>query len=233
MDVAAKSHLPHLSPFVADPRIPPIDLERLADRDAPEAAWSLRIPARHTIFAMGDPTDGIFETSEGSVMILRKLPDGRRKIIDIVGPGRLFGFSKERRHDCSGESLSPCMVLGYDRATLSSHPAIASRVTAAMMEEIHRLREVVALLGRKSAMERVASFYAALLPDEETRRATVAVPVTRGEMADYLDLTLETVSRNVAKLKRMAVLGKEESDEIKVLDGARLKALARGEEAEE
>jgi CRP/FNR family transcriptional regulator len=102
-----------------------------------------------------------------------------------------------------------------------------------MMEEIHRLREVVALLGRKSAMERVASFYAALLPDEETRRATVAVPVTRGEMADYLGLTIETVSRNVGKLKRMSVLGDELPDEIKVLDGELLRALARGEDAEE
>ncbi|MGD0642367.1 MAG: Crp/Fnr family transcriptional regulator, partial [Roseiarcus sp.] len=216
-----------------EPPPPANGLPSADNRYALQATWSLRIPARHTIFAMGDPTDGIFETSEGSVMILRKLPDGRRKIIDIVGPGRLFGFSKERRHDCSGESLSPCMVLGYDRATLSSHPAIASRVTAAMMEEIHRLREVVALLGRKSAMERVASFYAALLPDEETRRATVAVPVTRGEMADYLGLTIETVSRNVGKLKRMSVLGDELPDEIKVLDGELLRALARGEDAEE
>jgi CRP-like cAMP-binding protein len=89
------------------------------------------------------------------------------------------------------------------------------------------------LLGSKTAMERVASFFVALLPDPDARRATVAVPVTRGEMADYLDLTLETVSRNVAKLKRMSVLGEEESDEIKVLDGARLRALARGEEVEE
>jgi CRP/FNR family transcriptional regulator len=233
MDVAAKSHLPHLSPFVADPRVPPIDLERLADRDAPEAAWSLRIPARHTIFAEGDPADGVFETSEGSVMILRRLPDGRRKIIDIVGPGCLFGFSKERRHDCSAESLSPCMIFAYERATLPWRPTISARVSAAMINEIHRLRDVIALLGCKTAMERVASFFVALLPDPDARRATVAVPVTRGEMADYLDLTLETVSRNVAKLKRMSVLGEEESDEIKVLDGARLRALARGEEAEE
>ncbi|MGO4871772.1 MAG: Crp/Fnr family transcriptional regulator [Roseiarcus sp.] len=233
MGAVAKTYLPRFSPLVPEPRPPANDRAPPDDRYALQASWSLRIPARYTIFAMGDPTDGVFETSEGSVMILRKLPDGRRKIIDIVGPGRLFGFSKERRHDCSAESLSPCMILGYERASLSSHPAIAARVTTALMEEVHRLREVVSLLGRKSAMERVASFYAALLPDEDARRATVPVPVTRGEMADYLGLTIETVSRNVAKLKRLSVLGKELPDEIKVLDGARLRALARGEDADE
>jgi CRP/FNR family transcriptional regulator, anaerobic regulatory protein len=186
-----------------------------------------RVAARACVFSAGEAAAHVHEVAQGAVMISRRLPDGRRQIVDIVGPGRLFGFAGDT-HDCSAEALTQSIVCSLDRAAGERHPQIAARFVQAMGAEIRRLRDLTLLLGRKTALERVATFFAAMVGDEGAARATIALPVTRSEIADHLGLTIETVSRNVTKLKKMALLGEDRGDEITVLDVAGLRAIAVG-----
>ena len=99
-----------------------------------------------------------------------------------------------------------------------------------MADEIRRMRDHVVLLGQKSAMARVAGFLCALLADPKALRSKAVVPLSRSEIADYLGLTNETVSRSIAQMKRVRVLGPEDGDAMVVSDVRRLKGLARGED---
>lgn len=187
-----------------------------------------RFAARDAVFVAGDAGTQVYEVAQGTVMISRHLPDGRRQIVDIVGPGRLFGFGGDRNHDCDAEALTPAIVCSLDRTAGERHPQIAARLVGAMASEIRRLRDLAVLLGRKTALERVASFFADMVGDADAETATIALPVTRTEIADHLGLTIETVSRNVTKLKKMALLGDEHGDEITLRDVRALRAMAGG-----
>ena len=92
------------------------------------------------------------------------------------------------------------------------------------------MRRLLSIHGRKYAMERVAAFLDSLV-DESSAPAEIAIPVSRGEAADYIGLTIESTSRCFSKLKRLEVLGKESGDLLHVLDWARLRRIARGVEA--
>ena len=188
-----------------------------------------RVPARHRIFDRADPPDSVYEVSAGAAMIMRGLADDRRQIIDIVGPRRLFGFSRSASRECTAITLAPCVVTAYRLDNAAWESPLAPRFARAMADEIRRMRDHVVLLGQKSAMARVAGFLCALVADPKALRSKAVVPLSRAEIADYLGLTNETVSRSIAQMKRARVLGPEDGDAIVVADVRRLKSLARGE----
>ncbi len=163
-------------------------------------------------------------------MIMHGPSDDRRQIIDVVGARRLFGFSRSASRECSAITLAPCVVTAYRLDDTAWESPLAPRFARAMADEIHRMRDHVVLLGQKSAMARVAGFLCALLADPKALRSKAIVPLSRAEIAGYLGLTNETVSRSIAKMKRLRVLGPEDDATIVVPDVRRLKALARGEE---
>ncbi len=189
-----------------------------------------RFAAREAVFTAGTTASHVYEVAQGAVMIFRRMPDGRRQIVDVVGPGRLFGFAGDI-HDCHAEALAPSLVCSLDRAVGERNPLIAARIAQAMGTEIRRLRDLALVLGRKTALERLASFFIALIGDETAERAAIALPVTRTEIGDHLGLTIETVSRNVTRLKKMELIGNDRGDEITVLDVPALRAIAEGNAA--
>ncbi len=196
----------------------------------PDDIRTSRVPARHRIFDRADPPDCVYEVSEGAAMIMHGPSDDRRQIIDVVGARRLFGFSRSASRECSAITLAPCVVTAYRLDDTAWESPLAPRFARAMADEIHRMRDHVVLLGQKSAMARVAGFLCALLADPKALRSKAIVPLSRAEIAGYLGLTNETVSRSIAKMKRLRVLGPEDDATIVVPDVRRLKALARGEE---
>jgi CRP-like cAMP-binding protein len=165
-------------------------------------------------------------------MVSQRLPDGRRQVLDIVDAGRLLGLGSATQHDCSAEALTACVVRGYRRTGVETAPRTQARIMQAMALDARRMRQHLSINGRKFAVERVAAFLESLV-DESDSTPIIVVPVSRGEMADYIGLTLETTSRCFAKLKRLKVLGKEHGDLMHVLDWPKLRQLARGVDAED
>jgi len=186
-----------------------------------------RYDARQTIFAAGDAARLVHEVVDGVAMVSQRLPDGRRQVLDIVGAGRLLGLGSGPRHDCSAESLTACVVRGYQRAGVETSPRTHARVLQAMALDVRRMRQHLSINGRKFAVERVAAFLESLV-GQSASTPIIEVPLSRGELAEYIGLTLETTSRCFARLKRLKVLGKEHGDLVHVLDWPRLRQLARG-----
>ena len=109
-------------------------------------------------------------------------------------------------------------------------PLTRARAFKSLALEVRRMRRLNSINGRKYAMERVASFLVSLA-DDVLPPGNLAVPISRGEIAEYIGLTIESVSRCVSKLKREKILGKERGDFMQVLDWPCLRKLAHGVDA--
>ncbi len=191
-----------------------------------------RLAPRDVVYAADDAADEVHEVTRGAILVYVELDDGRRQIIDVIGPGRLFGFSSVDRHRCTAVAAISTVVCSLDHAAASRHPRIVERMSRAAVAEIERLRELTLLLGRKTAMERVASFFVSLVGDDAAAAAEIDLPVTRGEIADHLGLTIETVSRNVTRLKRMGLIADDPDGRTMLPDCPTLRDLARGRAVE-
>lgn len=190
-----------------------------------------RYGARQRVYSAGDPARTIHEVAQGCVLVSRYLGDGRRQIIDIVGPGRLFGFASDLHH-CTAETTVASMVCSLDRNVALTSPAVSNRVHTAMLREIDQLQTIAVLLGRKTAIERVATLLVGLCGGVEDGPANLSLPVTRSEMADYLGLTIETISRTLTRLKQSGLIGLPDAETVRITNVARLHHVACGDMGE-
>lgn len=185
--------------------------------------------ARHShVFRDGDPARRIFQVVEGALMLYKLLPDGRRQVVELLGPGDVFGLTELPTHDCSAETLSAVVLTIYDRTSVETSPELLKSISQRLRSQICALHEHTVLLGRKSALERVATFLMSCAPGRD-RIGCKAVPsqetptivrlrMTRQEIADYLGLTIETVSRAFSELRRRHLVHIEKLDEVQIID---------------
>lgn len=174
-----------------------------------------------TIYAQGDKAGPLFLVEFGSVRLCRMTAEGRRQISAFVLPGEVFGFEASGNHafqaetvDCTGLRLLPPACDAQ-----SARDTLTLALRGLMQAQEHLL-----VLGRQSAVERVASF----LLDLATRQnddQTVYLPMQRADIADYLGLTFETVSRTIGKLRDMNLIRLASVREIRLLDIEGLKTL--------
>jgi CRP/FNR family transcriptional regulator len=216
------------TPFAFDHRIAADE----SNADLPGAGRDLHFPPRTLIFLEGDEVESVFQVVGGAVMLYKLLPDGRRQVVELLGAGDAFGFSPSSVRDCSAETLVATHCVALDRAAVERSPALVRALSARLYAQLCALHEHVMLLGRKSAMERIASFLTRCIPGRGHQgcpgprdgddHASVRLTMTRQEIADYLGLTIETVSRSLTKLKRRGVVSIGKVDEIYVHDVCRL-----------
>ena len=160
------------------------------------------------IFGQDEEADLVYRIIQGAVRTTRLMSDGRRQIGDFYFEGELFGLEHGEVHKFSAEALSDCTVQVLKRSALrklaQSDPGVERMVWEATARELERAQEHVLLLGRKTACERVAS----LLQRVADRFGPEAaeLPMGRQDMADYLGLTIETVSRMLSQLQHSAVV---------------------------
>jgi CRP-like cAMP-binding protein len=192
----------------------------------------LDFEARRPIIDEAEKARCVYRIVEGSVMISKMLPDGRRQIIELLGPGDVFGITTTGTHQSAAEALSPCRIAAYERALVESDRDLQLLIAERMKSQICALHDHAMLLGRKTARERVATFIIRLLPGrggagcrgpaDPADRSAVTVSLTRQEIADYLGVTLETVSRAFSQLKREGVLSYGRHDAVTVTNVCRL-----------
>jgi len=196
------------------------------------AGQELHFPPRAIIFLQGDEARSIFQVVEGAVMLYRLLPDGRRQVIELLSPGGLFGCAPQPVRDCSAETLVATQCLELDRDAVNRLPDTAWQIGRRLASQLCTLHEHVMRLGRKSALERIASFLMDYVPDRGRQpcpgprpysdEALFQLTLTRQEIADYLGLTIETVSRLLTDLKRSHIVRINGLEEIIVTDVCRL-----------
>lgn len=175
---------------------------------------------------------------DGLVMLHRVFPDGRRQIVDLVGPGELCSWEDGSVHNCTAEALTHCRVTSHDLAQIEASPDLQRDLGRRLRATVLRMQDHAALLGRKTALERVASLLARLAEicgrppprpagaSPDSRPIRVPVPLTRREMADHLGVTQETVSRSLTELRRRRVIHYDAPGEVRIEDVRALEVLS-------
>jgi CRP/FNR family transcriptional regulator len=177
------------------------------------------------IYYEGDPAKRLYELVKGSVMLYKLLPDGRRQVVEVLRPGDIFGLAGGEENDCTAETLTDAEVQEIDLRHVERSDELQRTLTKSLTNQMRLLHEHAVLLGRKSAVERVASFLLHLVPDRGGLGCVgpaetggdgydLHLHMTRQEIADYLGLTIETVSRVVSDLKRKGVIRVDKADKI-------------------
>jgi CRP/FNR family nitrogen fixation transcriptional regulator len=179
------------------------------------------------IYGEKEPIDCIYKVISGSVRTCRVLMDGRRQIGAFYLAGDMFGLEGGEEHVFSAESVIDATVLVINRRTVVSLAAwdseVGAQLWALMRDELQRAQKHVYLLI-KTAPERVASF---LLEMAERIQSTdeVELPMCRQDIADYLGLTIETVSRMLTQLENASAIALPTSKRIVLHKRAALKRL--------
>ena len=184
-----------------------------------------------TIVVEGDPIEGWFRIASGAVRLSKSTPDGRRQVIDFLIAGESFGISSEDHYGYTVEALARTTLVRHSRARLEAaieaQPELARRLFGIACADLQRARQHLLLLGRKSADEKLASFLLGLAARLGAREV-VQLPMSRQDMADYLGLTIETVSRTLTRLRRQGLIALRTPQHVVLLRPDRLRRLAEG-----
>jgi len=206
------------------------DLARLA-----AIATVTEVPAGQGFIDEGEPATCFFNITAGTVKLFKLLPDGRRQITGFVGVGHFLGLAVSDPYAFSAEAIEPVRFCRFQRSRLrillDDFPLMEKRLLEIAANELVAAQEQMLLLGRKTARERLASFLALQsrqgAPCGHARRR-FAMPMTRSDIADYLGLTIETVSRTLTKLRAEGLIDLLSQSEIVIRDLSGLENLAGG-----
>lgn len=193
----------------------PISISGLAPQDPFEAIGAhLRFDAGEEIYAQDEDADLLYRILVGSVRRTRLLEDGRRQVGGFYFAGDFFGLEVGGQHRSSAEALDAAQVLVIQRSALKYHGEIGARLERmswlATGLELQRAEDHMMLLTRNSAFERVSGFLFEI--GAPALGAWTQLSMSRQDIADYLGLTIETVSRMVTQIQ---------ADGLVVFDGAR------------
>ncbi len=188
----------------------------------------MRFKRNEEVFGEGEPADYVYRVISGAVRIIRFSADGRRQIISFHLPGDLFGFEPGQAHSFSAEALAPSDVLLVRRALLEKAASESAEAARALLQLSARLlleaQEHALVLGRKGASERVAAFLLELA-DRFSSRHELDLPMSRADIADYLALTIETVSRAFTQMERERAIALPTSRHVVVRDRSALETM--------
>ena len=192
----------------------------------------IRFAACETVFAEEEITVSFYNVLDGVMRLYKLLPDGRRQIVGFALPGDFLGMTVSGRNSFSADAISEVEVCRFAKASFQrfaeDKPHLLRRINELAIRELAQAREHMVLLGRRSAEEKVATFlvsWRARLVRQNGTSATLPLPMSRQDIADYLGLTIETVSRTFTKLERDGVI-EIISGGVRLLDPARAEALA-------
>jgi CRP/FNR family transcriptional regulator len=210
--------------------IPEPEMRRLA-----EASSTGHAAPGSSFVVEGEPASAFFNITGGTAKLYKLLPDGRRQITGFVGTGHFLGLAVSDTYAFSAEAIDPVRYCRFSRAKLRAllddFPAMEQRLLQVASNELVAAQEQMLLLGRKTARERVATFLLAqsrLGVICQVPRARFALPMTRGDIADYVGLTIETVSRTLTKLRSDGLVDIPNATDIVIRNRAAMKQIAEG-----
>lgn len=193
------------------------------------------VGSNDTVLNEGDPAHNVYNVTSGVLKIYKLLPDGRRQITGFLFPGDFLGLTHNDVYAYSAETLTPTVLCRFSRkkleALLGEIPHLEQRLLSMVSHELAAAQDQMVMLGRKSARERVVSFLL-MLSRSASRRGEagnpVTVPMTRTDIADYLGLTIETVSRTLTQLKKQGLIELLGEKQIKLMQPEQLASIASG-----
>lgn len=193
------------------------------------------IGATTILFHEGDDADSFYEVVSGVFRATKVFSDGRRQVVAFAYPGDIVGFGHgdTYRFDC--DALTPARVQVTARSELKdamrARPELGEKLISLAAAEVASMHDLSVLLCRKSAVERIAGFLVSLAvrSGKKANDQRVCLPMCRADIADHLGLTIETVSRNMTKLKTRGIIDLPDRGCFVIRDLHRLENLAECE----
>jgi CRP/FNR family transcriptional regulator len=195
-----------------------------------------RVEAQQTIFREGDRAENAYAMVTGTVKLSKLMSDGRRQVVGFLFPGDFFGFAPGGTYGVSAETITPSALCRFSEgrleALLERSPELERRLLRRMVMELSFAQEQMLLLGRMTAREKLAHFLMMLSRRAEARgdpQSPIAVPMSRLDMADYLGLTIETVSRTLTAMKKDGLIALPTSALVELTNRDALRRIADGQ----
>lgn len=198
--------------------------------------WTIRLQAGQPLLHEGDPATRVFTLTRGALKLYKLLPDGRRQVTGFMFPGDFLGIAVDDEHAFTVEAVTDSQLCWFPRSRfgefVESHPELERELYRVAAHELAAAQAQMVLLGRKTAEERLASFFMMLLERAERLsgrpKRTIELPMSRSDIADYLGLTKETVSRVLAVLKNRRTVRLAALNLVEVVDRDALTTIAQG-----
>jgi CRP/FNR family transcriptional regulator len=196
-------------------------------------ATRVRLEAEQAVFYEWDPAEHVFNVTEGVVRLSKMLQDGRRQVTGFLFPGDFLGIAYADTYAYTAEAVCPVALCRFPRRALEAlcrdFSELERRILGMASNEIAEAQEQILMLGRKTASEKLASFLcrlAALSERLERPCDTIDLPMNRTDIADYLGLTTETVSRTFSHLAKQGLLDLASAQHVILRQRDKLVALA-------
>jgi CRP/FNR family transcriptional regulator, nitrogen fixation regulation protein len=203
-------------------------LRKSADTATPTIGSVQSFAKDEEIFGEGDRAAYVYKVLSGVVRTSKLLSDGRRQIDAFHLAEDIFGIEAGDEYRFCAESVGDCVVVAYRRNHLAALTGgdvqLAQDMTMGMLRSLVRAQNHLLLLGRKSALEKIATF----LLDMAERTAdddALDLPMSRTDIADHLGLTIETVSRSFTQLERQGIIGLPSARHVVLSNRAALERL--------
>ncbi len=199
------------------------------------AAFPRKLAANETLWCEGEERSHVFIIRTGSVCLSRTLPNGRRIVLDFAYPGDIIGIGSDT-HPCDAHTiqltrLEVVPAAAFKRA-VAEDPELGRQASNQIANALTAAYQHVVVISKLSANERLASFLMSLSQRNEANGlgpASVLLPMKRVDIADFLGLTIETVSRMFTKFKDQGLIELDQHNVVVFRDMAKLRALAAGE----
>lgn len=175
------------------------------------------------IYAQGEKSDNLYKVEFGAVRVYRLLADGRRQISAFHLTGEIFGFEADETHHFFAEAI--CAAGIRVLRTSQRRNELAGELLPIALQGLVRAQEHLLVLGRQNATERVAAFLTDICERQGGLR-NVELPMSRMDIADYLGLTIETVSRVFSKLKDKGIIRLPSQRQVELVKWQTLQNLA-------
>ena len=180
------------------------------------------------IYAEDEPAEYLYMVAKGAVRSYKLLSDGRRQIEAFYLPGDLFGIEAGDKHRFSAEAISGSTVWVVKRSVVDRvaqrDSAVARELWMLAAQHLERAQDHLLLLARHKAHERIAAFLLEMAKRSGDAEGEVELPMARQDIADYLGLTIETVSRTFTEMVHAATISLRSTRRVLLRDRA---ALAR------
>ncbi|MCE9523134.1 MAG: helix-turn-helix domain-containing protein [Alphaproteobacteria bacterium] len=195
-----------------------------------------QLKAKEPLFAEGDTKSNIYRIESGAVLIYKILNDGFRQIVSFAFPGDYVGLEMSPLYTYDAQTIAPTRIRALPSVALwrraREDAAIAGEIFETLSREISDARRHFLTIGRLSATGRIATFLIALAHRNERKSldaVDIQLPVRRSDIADFLCLSVETVSRSLTELKTAHIISLRGWRQIKLIDRDALERLAAGE----
>lgn len=205
--------------------------DELAELD--KIMTSRHLAPNEMLVTEGDPLKRAYSLTSGMLRLSIALPDGRRQITGFLLPGDYLGLADDEVHSSTAEAVGTVQLCSFStremHALMERYPKLKDRLHSFTRSALRQARDNQMILGRLAPVEKLASFLLALsarAAEHKLSANPLSLPMSRTDIADYLGLTIETVSRSFTKLRNTGMIRLPDPQTVELMDMRALEAVA-------